>query len=120
VFKTHRPAVVLHAAAHKHVPFLEGNPEEAIENNIFGTRNVLEAALDWGTRTLVNVSTDKAVNPVNVLGVSKRIAELIVANEAVVAGPGARPSAGDAGVLPAAGSQLPAFAHGPRAPLGPG
>ena len=80
----------MHAAAHKHVPFLEVNPEEGIENNIFGTRNVLEAALDWGTRTLVNVSTDKAVNPVNVLGVTKRIAELIVANEAAAAGPGTR------------------------------
>ena len=90
VFKTWRPEVVLHAAAHKHVPILEENPEEAIENNIFGTRNVIEAALDWGTRTFVNVSTDKAVNPVNVLGVSKRIGELIVANEAQKAGPGMR------------------------------
>jgi FlaA1/EpsC-like NDP-sugar epimerase len=86
VFRSLRPEVVLHAAAHKHVPFLECNPEEAIGNNIFGTRNVLDAALDSGTRTFVNISTDKAVNPVNVLGVSKRIAEIITANEAAHAG----------------------------------
>jgi len=110
VLKAHRPAVVMHAAAHKHVPYLEVNPEEAIENNIFGTRNVLEAALDWGTRTFVNVSTDKAVNPVNVLGVSKRIAELIVANEAAAAAPGTRLiSVRFGNVLGSRGSVIPIF-----------
>jgi FlaA1/EpsC-like NDP-sugar epimerase len=78
VFDTWQPQVVFHAAAHKHVPYLELNPEEAIENNIFGTLNVLRAAQAAATRILVNVSTDKAVNPVNVLGVSKRIGEHLV------------------------------------------
>lgn len=79
VFMRWRPRVVLHAAAHKHVPFLEANPEEAIENNIFGTFNVVEAAKAFGTRVVVNVSTDKAVNPINMLGISKAIGERIVA-----------------------------------------
>jgi FlaA1/EpsC-like NDP-sugar epimerase len=110
VFKALRPEVVLHAAAHKHVPFLEANPEEAIENNIFGTRNVIDAALDWGTRTFVNVSTDKAVNPVNVLGVSKRIGEHLVAQVAAQAGPGARfVSVRFGNVLGSRGSVIPVF-----------
>jgi FlaA1/EpsC-like NDP-sugar epimerase len=110
VFQKWRPEVVLHAAAHKHVPFLEEHPEEAIENNIFGTRNVLEAALEHGTHTFVNISTDKAVNPVNVLGVSKRIAELVVAREAGAAGPGVRlVSVRFGNVLGSRGSVIPVF-----------
>lgn len=77
-FQRWRPQVVFHAAAHKHVPFLEQHPEEAIENNVFGTKNVLEAALEVSTRVFVNISTDKSVNPTNVLGVSKYLAEGIV------------------------------------------
>ena len=116
VFRAWRPDVVLHAAAHKHVPFLEDNPEEAVENNIFGTRNVLDAALDWGTRTLVNVSTDKAVNPSSVLGVSKHIAELIVARQAVKAGPGVRlVSVRFGNVLGSRGSVVPIFKEQIRA-----
>lgn len=110
VFRALRPDVVLHAAAHKHVPYLEVNPEEAIGNNIFGTRNVLEAVLAWDVRTLVNVSTDKAVNPVNVLGVSKRIGELIIANEAASVGPGVRLiSVRFGNVLGSRGSVIPIF-----------
>jgi FlaA1/EpsC-like NDP-sugar epimerase len=110
VFQAWRPEVVLHAAAHKHVPFLEDNPEEAIENNIFGTRNVLDAALAQGTRTFVNISTDKAVNPMSVLGVSKRIAELVVARAAAMAGSGVRlVSVRFGNVLGSRGSVIPIF-----------
>ncbi len=77
------PGVVLHAAAHKHVPFLEMYPEEGIENNALGTGNVVQAAVEAGTRIFVNISTDKAVNPTNVLGATKRIAELLVRRAAV-------------------------------------
>ena len=78
VFQRWRPDVVFHAAAHKHVPYLEQHPEEGVENNIFGTRNVLEAACAADTRTFVAISTDKAVNPTSVLGATKRIAEQLV------------------------------------------
>ena len=110
VFKSLRPAVVLHAAAHKHVPFLEAHPEEAIENNIFGTRNVIDAALDWGVRTFVNVSTDKAVNPVNVLGVSKQIGEQLVVKIANFVGADSRfVSVRFGNVLGSRGSVIPIF-----------
>ena len=78
VFEAWRPQFVFHAAAHKHVPYLERHPEEGIENNILGTLNVLKAAMAVGTKKFVNVSTDKAVNPTSVLGVTKRIAEFLV------------------------------------------
>ena len=90
VFETWRPQVVFHAAAHKHVPYLEQNPEEGIGNNIFGTQNVLKAALAAAARIVVNVSTDKAVNPVNVLGVTKRIGEHLVLQAAAQAPKGSR------------------------------
>jgi len=81
-FTAWKPEIVFHAAAHKHVPYLEAHPDEGIENNILGTRNVLEAAAAHHTRHFVNISTDKAVNPANVLGVTKRIAEYLVAETA--------------------------------------
>jgi FlaA1/EpsC-like NDP-sugar epimerase len=110
VFGAWRPRAVFHAAAHKHVPYLELNPEEAVVNNILGTRNVLEAALAVGTRVFVNVSTDKAVNPVNVLGVSKRIGEHLVTQAAARAGAGARyVSVRFGNVLGSRGSVIPTF-----------
>ncbi|MGP4079207.1 polysaccharide biosynthesis protein [Pseudalkalibacillus sp. R45] len=78
VMDKYRPNVVYHAAAHKHVPLMEGNPHEAIKNNVIGTKNVAETAGAAGVSTFVMVSTDKAVNPTSVMGASKRMAEMIV------------------------------------------
>ena len=75
-----KPDVIYHAAAHKHVPLMESNPMEAVKNNIFGTKNVAEAARFFGVSHFVLVSTDKAVNPPNIMGATKRFAEMIVQN----------------------------------------
>jgi FlaA1/EpsC-like NDP-sugar epimerase len=109
VFQEWRPKIVLHAAAHKHVPFLEANPEEAVENNILGTLNVVEAAKAARTRIFVNVSTDKAVNPVNILGVSKAIGELIVGRAAVEVPDAKFVSVRFGNVLGSRGSVIPLF-----------
>ncbi|EIM05706.1 Capsular polysaccharide biosynthesis protein capD [Planococcus antarcticus DSM 14505] len=80
IMDTYKPDVVYHAAAHKHVPLMEGNPMEAVKNNVYGTKNVAEAAHMSGVGNFVMVSTDKAVNPPNVMGATKRFAEMIVQN----------------------------------------
>ena len=82
VFDKYRPDVVFHTAAHKHVPLMELNPEEAVFNNVVGTKNLVHLALKHGVTHFVNVSTDKAVNPSSVMGASKRMAELIVEDAA--------------------------------------
>ena len=78
VFDKYRPGVVFHAAAYKHVPLMEANPLEAVRNNVLGTPVVADVAVEYGAKRFVLVSTDKAVNPTNVMGQSKALAEWIV------------------------------------------
>ncbi len=82
IFKRYRPQVIFHTSAHKHVPLMELNPEEAVFNNIIGSRNLAELALKYGVSHFVNISTDKAVNPASVMGASKRMVEYVVQSAA--------------------------------------
>ncbi len=115
IFAEYRPQVVFHTAAHKHVPLMEENVEDAITNNIIGTRNVVEAATSAGVNRLVLISTDKAVRPDNVMGATKRIAEMIVLQAACRTG-NAYSVVRFGNVLGSRGSVVPLFkrqiAHG--------
>lgn len=110
VFVKYNPQVIFHAAAHKHVPLMEDNPDEAIFNNIGGTSNLVELALRCGVERFVNLSTDKAVNPASIMGASKRIAEMLVQNAAKKAFPGQSfVSVRFGNVLESRGSVVPLF-----------
>jgi len=109
-FERWRPGVVFHAAAHKHVPYLELHPAEGIQNNVLGTLNVVRACQAIGVHTFVNISTDKAVNPANVLGATKYLAECIILAAAGAALPGQRyVSVRFGNVLGSRGSVIPVF-----------
>jgi FlaA1/EpsC-like NDP-sugar epimerase len=109
-FEKWRPEIVLHAAAHKHVPYLEAHPTEAVNNNVLGTLNVVRETQAIGAHTFVNISTDKAVNPANVLGATKFMAECIVLDAAAKAAPHQRfVSVRFGNVLGSRGSVIPIF-----------
>ncbi len=116
VFSRYRPDVVFHAAAHKHVPLMETNPEEAVFNNVIGSRNLISLALQYGVTHFVNISTDKAVNPSSVMGASKRVVEYLVQDAALQAAPGQMfVSVRFGNVLGSRGSVLPTFTSQIRA-----
>ncbi len=116
VFEEYRPQIVLNAAAHKHVPLMEKNCIEAVENNVFGTLNTVELSEKYGVERMIMVSTDKAVNPTNVMGATKRMCEMIVQAHSAVGGATTFSTTRFGNVLGSAGSVIPLFkkqiAHG--------
>jgi FlaA1/EpsC-like NDP-sugar epimerase len=114
IFRTFRPDAVFHAAAHKHVPLMEQNPEEAVTNNVLGTRNMLEAVEAAGVSHFVLISTDKAVNPANTMGTTKLLAEALVHDAAVRTG-ACYVSVRFGNVLASRGSVVPLFQQQIRA-----
>ncbi len=112
VFQKHIPQVVFHAAAYKHLPLMERNPEEAVFNNVIGTKYVVDTALLYGVSHLINISTDKAVNPTSVLGASKYVAECLVQEASLRAGQEQFfVSVRFGNVLDSRGSVIPLFKH---------
>ena len=109
LFAKYRPNIVFHAAAHKHVPLMEHNPEEAIKNNIFGTKNVAECADKYGVERMVLISTDKAVNPTNLMGATKRACELVIQHMNKVAKRTKYMAVRFGNVLGSSGSVIPIF-----------
>jgi len=109
VMEKYRPDVVYHAAAHKHVPLMEINPREAVKNNILGTRNVAEAAKHAKVKTFVMISTDKAVNPPNIMGATKRLCEMIVQDMATKSDSTKYVAVRFGNVLGSRGSVIPLF-----------
>ena len=110
VFEKHHPQIVIHAAAHKHVPLMEKNCTEAVFNNVFGTRNLVELCEQYHVQRFMMVSTDKAVNPTNVMGATKRMCEMIV-QSASTWGSTVYSATRFGNVLGSAGSVIPLFKH---------
>jgi FlaA1/EpsC-like NDP-sugar epimerase len=110
IFREHHPDVVFHTAAHKHVPLMEMNPEDAVTNNIVGTRCMVDAAMKHNVEKFILISTDKAIRPINIMGATKRIAEMIVLNAANQRG-GVFSVVRFGNVLGSRGSVVPRFKH---------
>ena len=109
IFEEHKPEIVLHAAAHKHVPLMERNPAEAIKNNVFGSKNIFDAAEKYGAEKCILISTDKAVNPTSVMGASKRMCEQMLSARRESATTFATVRFGN--VADSNGSVMPLFRH---------
>src|SRR5439155_4376311 len=108
IWRTYRPEIVLHAAAHKHVPLMELNPCEAVLNNIRGARTLVRAAVDHGVARFMLISSDKASNPVSVMGATKRVAEMLI-QTVNRSGPGIFAGVRFGNVLASNGSVVPRF-----------